>query len=76
MVRRKRTTPRKAIHDARIAAADAWAAELAPTLAEIQASGVTSLHGIAAALYKRGIRTRRGERGWQATQVKRALARL
>jgi hypothetical protein len=50
--------------------------KLAQTLAETQAAGVTSLHGIAAALYKRGIRTRRGKRGWRANQVKRALARL
>src|SRR5258707_4361519 len=43
------------------------AADLAPILAELQASGVTTLHGIAAALNGRGIPTASGTGQWQAT---------
>jgi Recombinase len=39
------------------------------------AAGVTSLRGIARALNDRGISAPRGH-GWQATQVRRLLARL
>jgi hypothetical protein len=45
---------------ARTARANAWAAELAPTVADIRASGVTSLKGIARALNERGVPTPRG----------------
>jgi hypothetical protein len=61
--------------EARQVRADQKAAELAPTIAELQAAGVTSLRGIARALNERGIHPPRGH-GWQATQVRRLLARL
>jgi len=43
---------------------------------ELQANGVTSLAGIAAALNERGIPTASGQGPWQAVQVSRVLARL
>jgi hypothetical protein len=52
------------------------AVDLAPILAELQANGVTSLHGLAAALNERGIPTASGAGQWQATSVSRLLARL
>jgi len=52
------------------------AADLKPTIEELQAAGVTSLRGIAAALSARGIPTSRGEGEWSAVQVQRVLARL
>jgi hypothetical protein len=39
-------------------------------------NGVTSLHGLAAALNERGIPTASGAGQWQATSVSRLLARL
>jgi hypothetical protein len=56
--------------------ADARAAVLAPTIAEIRASGVTSMRGIATALNARNIPTQTGRKTWQAVQVRRVLARL
>jgi hypothetical protein len=58
------------------ARAAARAADLAPVLKELQAAGVTSLHGIATALNKRGIPTATSRGAWQATQVRRVLVRL
>jgi hypothetical protein len=52
------------------------AADLATILAELQASDVTTLHDIAAALNDRGIPTASGTGQWQATSVNRLLARL
>jgi DNA invertase Pin-like site-specific DNA recombinase len=52
------------------------AADYAPVIRELQANGVTSLAGIAAALNERGIPTPRGQGTWQAVQVGRVLARL
>jgi DNA invertase Pin-like site-specific DNA recombinase len=52
------------------------AADLAPVVAELRASGITTQHAIAAALNERGIPTARGSGQWQATQVSRLLARL
>jgi DNA invertase Pin-like site-specific DNA recombinase len=52
------------------------AADYAPVIREIQAAGVTSLAGIAAALNERGIPTVSGQGAWQAVQVSRVLARL
>jgi hypothetical protein len=49
-------------------------ADLSPIIAEIRASGVTSLSGIAKALNERGIRTPRAE--WQLGQVKRVVERI
>jgi hypothetical protein len=51
-------------------------ARLAPVIAELRASGVTSLRGIAAALNERGIPTVAGSGRWYHTQVARTLARL
>lgn len=51
------------------------ATDLAPTIAELQAAGVRSLRGIAAALNERGIPTARGRGEWSAVQVSRALTR-
>jgi hypothetical protein len=48
----------------------------APTIAEIQAAGATSLRAIAAALTDRGIPTARGRGEWSAVQVARVLDRL
>lgn len=56
----------------RTATANARKADLAPIIADIQAGGVTTLLGIAAALNKRGIPTARGGQ-WSAVQVKRVL---
>lgn len=56
--------------------AKARAADLAPTLAEIQRTGATSLRAIAAALCERGIPTARGRGTWSAAQVARVLDRL
>jgi hypothetical protein len=49
--------------------------DLAPTIAELQAAGATSLRAIAAGLNERGIPTARGTGTWSATQVMRVMAR-
>jgi Recombinase len=67
---------RAASVEVRTARADAHAARLAPTIAKLQASGVTTLRAIAAELNRRGIQTPRGRGEWDATQVRRVLARL
>jgi hypothetical protein len=59
-----------------IARADAHAARLAPTIRKLQASGVTTLRAIAAALNKRNIPTASGRGEWHPVQVWRVLARL
>jgi hypothetical protein len=51
-------------------------ADLAPVIAELRASGVTSLHGLANELNRRGIPTVAGSGRWYHTQVRRLLARL
>jgi DNA invertase Pin-like site-specific DNA recombinase len=58
------------------ARAYARAGDLAPTIADIQASGARSLRAIAAALNARGILTATGTGKWEAAQVARVLARL
>ena len=55
--------------------ANGRAADLAPIIADVKASGATSLREIAAALNSRGIPTVRGG-PWSAVQVQRALTRL
>jgi hypothetical protein len=60
----------------RAARAVSRALDLAPTIKELQESGVTTLRGIAAALNERGIPTSRGKGRWQASQVRRLMARL
>jgi DNA invertase Pin-like site-specific DNA recombinase len=52
------------------------ARDVASTVKSLQAAGVTSLAGIAAALNERGIPTASGRGTWQAVQVSRVLARL
>ena len=61
---------------ARTNQANARAADLAPTIAEIRRGGSTSLRSIAAELNRRGIPTPRGSGKWSAVQVSRALGRL
>jgi DNA invertase Pin-like site-specific DNA recombinase len=64
----------EATNAARIAAADSFAANVRPIIKEIQASGVSSLRGIAKALMARGINTARGGE-WSAVQVADILRR-
>jgi len=62
--------------EVRAAAANARAADLAPLVADIQASGVTSAKGIAHALTARSIPTPAGKATWTHVQVKHLLARM
>lgn len=55
--------------------ADAFAASVAPILADAQKAGAVSLREIADALNDRGVKTARGRR-WRQTTVKRLLGRL
>lgn len=48
---------------------------LAPIIAELQAAGISSLRGIAAALNERGVTTANGGQ-WTAVQVRRVIDRL
>lgn len=57
------------------AGADSHAQDLIPVIADIKASGVTSLGGIAAELNARHIQTRRGGR-WHSSTVANLLARV
>jgi hypothetical protein len=61
---------------ARRARADQAVAVLAPVIAEVRATGVTSLRGIAAELNKRSIPTVAGAGRWRHVQVGRLLKRL
>jgi DNA invertase Pin-like site-specific DNA recombinase len=70
------TKARQAGCEAVRARAAARATDLAPVVRELQAAGVTSLVGIAAALNERGIPTASGQGLWQAVQVSRVLTRL
>jgi hypothetical protein len=72
----RRTKAADAGRRADMAKADARAAARAPTIAEIRASGVTTLYGIAAALNARNVPTVTGRGEWRAVQVGRVLARL
>jgi hypothetical protein len=56
-------------------AAAARAADLAPVITELQASGATSLRAIATALNDRGIPTARGSK-WFAASVRDVLTRI
>ncbi|MGY0787958.1 recombinase family protein [Azospirillum argentinense] len=62
-------------HKAQTARAVARASDLAGLIHEIQASGTTSLRGIAAALNGRGVPTARGGE-WKAETVRLLIARL
>lgn len=72
---RRAGTGGAALREAVQANADAFAAQLAPLVAEIRAEGHASLRGIVAELDARGIRTRRG-RHWHVSTVRDLLARL
>jgi hypothetical protein len=61
---------------ARSARANQIAADLAPIIAELRATGLTSLNGIAAALDRRHVPTPAGSGHWHAAQVSRLLKRL
>lgn len=52
------------------------ASDVAPIIREIQASGITTAYGIAAALNQRGVPTVRSGAFWQTIQVQRLLAKL
>jgi DNA invertase Pin-like site-specific DNA recombinase len=65
---------RAGVTAARIAAADAFAANVRPIIHEIQKSGVGSLRGVAKALSARGVKTARGGE-WTAVQVSDILQR-
>ena len=52
-----------------VAAADQFAANVLPIIRQIQATGITSLGGIATALNHRGVRTARGGK-WHVSTVK------
>src|SRR4051794_18497006 len=67
---------REISRQARHAASEARAVDLAPVIAELQAAGVTSLGGLARGLTERGIPTARGGARWTPVQVARVLARL
>jgi DNA invertase Pin-like site-specific DNA recombinase len=67
---------RKQSAAARQQRASAKAAGIAPTIAELQATGATSLRQIAAGLNAQDIPTARGNGEWTASQVKRVLDRL
>jgi DNA invertase Pin-like site-specific DNA recombinase len=67
---------RAAARQALRARSAARAAELKPEIEKLQASGVTSLTGIAAGLNAAGIPTARGNGEWSAVQVSRVLATL
>jgi DNA invertase Pin-like site-specific DNA recombinase len=67
---------RQAGCEAVTARADAFATDLAPTIAELRAAGATSLRAIARGLNERGIRTPRGVGEWQAGSVAQLLGRL
>jgi DNA invertase Pin-like site-specific DNA recombinase len=64
----------EATNTARTEAADRFAANILPIIREIQASGISSLRGIAKALTARGIKTARGGQ-WSAVQVTDVLGR-
>lgn len=59
----------------RLERSQAKAADIAPTIRELQSQGITSLGGLAKALNDKRIPTAWGG-AWQATQVKRVLDRL
>jgi hypothetical protein len=68
--------PLAAANRARKARADERAAKLIPIIAKLQAEGVATLIGLAAALNERRILTPEGQRKWRPEQVSRLLRRL
>ena len=65
---------RQASIEARGELANAFAANVRPIIKEIQASGVSSMRGIARALTARGVKTARGG-DWSDVQVAAILRR-
>jgi len=63
----------RAAAEARTARANENARKLAPIIKAIQAQGITTLNGIAAALNGRRVPTPRGGGKWEATQVRRLV---
>jgi hypothetical protein len=55
--------------------ADARAADVLPTIRNLQAAGATSLQAIAVGLNAQGIPTARGHGKWRAIQVARTINR-
>ncbi len=70
---RARAMGREASARARAGRAAERAADVMPTIRELQAAGTTSLRGLAAGLNERGIPAPRGGR-WHASSVRNALA--
>ena len=66
----------RASREALQARAEARAADIAPVIAELRASGAASLRAIADGLNARKIPTARGNGEWSAVQVQRVLERL
>lgn len=60
----------------RQAVSAARAADIAPVIAELRQSGISSLGGIASALRERGIPAPRGGAAWSPGQVSRVLSRI
>ena len=56
--------------------ADARAIALAPVIADIKASGITTPYAVAAELVRRGIPTARGHRYWGRAPAHNLLKRL
>jgi DNA invertase Pin-like site-specific DNA recombinase len=67
-------TARRASVARRKANAAARAADISPVIAELRASGITSLNGIGRALAERGISAPRGGGAWSPAQVTRMLS--
>jgi hypothetical protein len=59
-----------------IARADTRASQLAPIVAELRRSGITSWYGIAMELNRRGFPTATGRGIWEPGQVRRVMERL
>jgi hypothetical protein len=72
----RRPVSHNSFREIRRARTEQRVADLAPVIAELRASGVTSLRGTAKALNRRGIPTVAGAGRWYHTQVRRLLARL
>lgn len=70
------TTVSEAGRAAQTARVASRVSDIAPTIAELRAEGITSASGIAKALTARRIPTARGGDAWTATQVQRVLSRL
>jgi hypothetical protein len=64
-----------ALREAVSANADAFAEGLAPVLEDLHDNGMTTLRGIAEALNRKGMLTRRGGR-WHLSNVRNFLGRL